>query len=131
MNYKYDLEFNDGFETLVGETLTSLEMQGDVLVFTCESGKVFEMGYIPDCCASCYLESGLEDAKDLVGQKLERAMVDSSYTTPEDYKHEWSEPESQTWTFYTLRTNKGTAQLRWFGSSNGYYSETPTFRRIQ
>lgn len=132
MDYKYDLpDFSqDGFGMLIGDTLTSVEMRNDDLILECASGKIYEMGYIPDCCASCYLEDGFDDLKELVGQEIVVASIDSSHDAPPDVKQDYI-PESQTWTFYTLRTNKGTAQLRWYGSSNGYYSETPTFRRVK
>lgn len=36
-----------------------------------------------------------------------------------------NEYESETWTFVYFRTNKGINVIKWQGTSNGYYSETP------
>ena len=62
------------------------------------------------------------DVQDLIGVPLLVAEESSSGENPEGA--EVSEyQESFTWTFYKLATIKGYVDIRWYGESNGYYSE--------
>jgi len=53
----------------------------------------------------------------LVGSVLE--FIDEASKEGDDKSY-----ESSTWTFYRISTSKGFVVVRWFGSSNGYYSES-------
>ena len=57
-----------------------------------------------------------DELNNLVGQTIVSAYEDSS----NDSDYEWG---SRTYTFYNIQGNSSSANLRWVGSSNGYYSE--------
>ena len=114
------------FEDLLGLTMKSVvqttEHEEDVIIFKTTCGRTLKMEHIQDCCEGVYIESITGDLNDLVGKPILVAEEVTSHETPEGFEHEY-EPESQTWTFYKLATSKGYVDIRWFGGSNGYYSE--------
>jgi hypothetical protein len=112
------------FETMVGATMATVVNEGDDrLVFTAQDGRRFVFYYEPDCCASCNIEDVCGDLSDLAGSPLLVAEEVSNYEreAPPD-------ADSYTWTFYRFATVKGTVTVRWLGESNGYYSESVSFR---
>lgn len=112
---------------LVGKTMSSVVSTGDELLFTTTDGEKFRLYHAQDCCECVSIESIVGDLFDLEGEQM---LVAESSTgeTPSDYSFEY-EPESYTWTFYKFATRKGYVDVRWLGSSNGYYSEYVSFGR--
>lgn len=96
---------------------------------------VFSIGHIQDCCECVDLIDVDGDLQDLVGGRIVLAEVvglwngyDGKWTDGYDSTNrpadlEPAEYESCTWTFMKLGTEKVSLTMRWYGSSNGYYSE--------
>jgi hypothetical protein len=119
------------FSTLQGKTLKSITGCGGAseIIFECENGEKYRLFHYQDCCESVTVESIVGDLGDLIGTPILLAEEASSRDTPSDYTYEY-EPESLTWTFYKLRTIKGSVDIRWLGESNGYYSESVDFDKV-
>ena len=88
-------------------------------------GYRFGMYHDQDCCESVDLIDGLDDLLSIVGTKIVSARKETNSDLPvPDGEYE---DTSYTWTFYIIQGEHSSATLRWFGSSNGYYSESVTF----
>lgn len=105
------------FDELLGRTLYKAEQQGDELVLYLSNTNYVRFYHQQDCCESVYIEDICGDLNDLVGSPLLEAEEVSNY------EGEDTGDESYTWTFYKFATQKGFVTVRWYGSSNGYYSE--------
>ena len=117
------------FKDLLGKTLTSITVndEKDEIVFKDTEGHTYEMWHSQDCCENVAIEDVNGDLNDLIGSPLLVAEEAVSDKPPLGVVQEY-EPDSQTWTFYKLATVKGHVDIRWFGTSNGYYSERVSFR---
>lgn len=108
----------------LGKTLTSVSggIGHDEIIFTFEDGSKYKMFHSQSCCESVYIGDIEGSLQSLVGNPILIAEESCSSDNPKDegdYK-----PESFTWTFYKLGTIKGHVDIRWYGTSNGYYSES-------
>lgn len=110
-----------GIDVLAGKTFDEIvNIDDEEIQFRSNDGPSYRMYHSQDCCEHVYVEDVVGDLKDLVGVPIIIAEeVDSDNETAKD-----SYDESFTWTFYKLRTIKGSVLIRWYGSSNGYYSES-------
>lgn len=119
------------FEDLKGKTLTRCQQIGDDrLEFDTTDGEQYVLFHSQDCCETVSIEDICGDLLDLIGNPLLSVEEAESDTPPEDIKQDY-QPESQTWTFYKMATIKGSVTVRWFGSSNGYYSESVSFSKLR
>ena len=117
------------FSELVGLVLVKVGVNNDKneLTLHAANGDVYKLYHSQDCCESVEIESIVGDLNDLIGEKILRAEEVTSTDHPAEYKPPEYSAESFTWTFYKLATRKGYVDIRWYGSSNGYYSESVSF----
>lgn len=112
---------------LLGLTLTAvngLTPDSDEVTFVTSTGQRFGMHHEQDCCETVYILDVEGDPQNLVGSPIIVAE-EATYHDPDNGD------DSNTYTFYRLATAKGWVTVRWYGSSNGYYSERVTFGVLQ
>lgn len=115
------------FEDLKGKVLKEVTVENSEIRFVTVDGDIYRMFHYQDCCESVYVESVVGDVQDLVGEPILVAEEVTSGDNPEGFEAEYQ--ESFTWTFYKLATRKGYVDIRWYGESNGYYSESVSFEK--
>lgn len=136
---------------LIGKTLLYIHVDNelDEILFTCKDGTQYKMYHDQDCCEHVYIDDINGDINDLIGSEILMAEEVSNNDFVEHFEnsfkledglkdYDWnyrnehgeSKPESYTWTFYKLATIKGYVDIRWYGASNGYYSESIDFIKL-
>lgn len=110
---------------LIGKTFTKVDNEDNREIwFTCEDGSKYLMYHEQDCCENVYVEDIVGDLNDLIGEPILNAE-EVIYKDENPEGVDVSEfQECFTWTFYKLATIKGYVDIRWYGESNGYYSES-------
>lgn len=117
---------------LLGKTISTItggEVGSEDLTFHCTDGTKFHLYHSQDCCESVSIEDICGDITDLTGSPILQAEESTSTENPEGVKPEYQ--DSFTWTFYKFATDKGYVTIRWYGESNGYYSESVDFSEIK
>lgn len=116
---------HEDVNVLLGKTLTEIKNDDDIeLLFCTDNNEFYKMYHEQDCCESVSIEEVIGDLDDLIGSPITMAEEVIQDGDTDDYM-------SQTWTFYKFATNKGYVTIRWLGESNGYYSESVDFCRVE
>lgn len=127
-------------EQLLGKTIVAIDQlvrHGDEVVFTCSDGSKYRMYHQQGCCENVDIEDIIGDVNDILHSPItlaEEAESDAKDPAEAMRRAIFGKPEnadtSETWTFYRLGTVKGMVTIRWYGTSNGYYSESVDFEPL-
>ena len=100
------------FVKLQGKIITEIEVSKDStsIRIVCDDGYIYNMYHEQDCCEDVHLEDICGDLEDLIGVPILLANETTSDKDPSP------NAEYFMWTFYTLRTIKGTVTLRWWAT---------------
>ena len=117
------------FAELVGQTIVKVEIiHQREMVFTLENTERARLYHDQACCEDVLIEDISGNLDDLVGSPILMAEEATSNENPPGVPVTVTEyQESFTWTFYKMATIKGYVTIRWYGQSNGYYSECVAF----
>lgn len=112
-------------ESLVGNTIKHITQDTDSLIFHCSDGSNYSLYHEQDCCENVYIEDICGDLDDLLNSPI--LLAEEVSNEAMHWPTQINEYTSETWTFYKISTIKGGVTIRWYGKSNGYYSETADF----
>lgn len=126
MDYK-----EEGIYQLKGKILKKINVYEDEIYFYTTCNKTYKMYHIEDCCENVSIDDILGiPIEDLIGDPI---LTAESRSNSEGLgrNNNYGYDDSFTWTFYELATIKGSVTIRWYGTSNGYYSESVSFIEIK
>ncbi len=107
------------FNYLIGKICSNVFQSGDDIIFVIDNDGTYRLTHYQDCCEHVYIESITGELSDLIGSPITFADESSNEGMTED--------GTETWTFYKLATFNGWVDIRFYGESNGYYSESISF----
>lgn len=119
---------NQGIELLLGKTFTSIDKSLDEIIFKVSDTESYRMYHSQDCCEIVQIDDINGDLDDLIGSQI--LMSDERVSNDAQGGQKTYVDDSFTWTFYKLATKKGYVDIRWFGQSNGYYSQSVSVVKV-
>jgi hypothetical protein len=116
-------------DELLGKTIVFIEqIENKEILFTTSEEKRYRMFHYQDCCECVRIDDINGDLNDLRNSPL--LVAEERTQKPVKEYDDYDYGDSETWTFYTFATIKGYVTIKWYGTSNGYYSERVDFEEI-
>ena len=115
-------EQNEFFKKLVGKKIIDVRglcRDSNHVSILFEDGSAIKFYHSQSCCESVEIDDVYGCDDDLINSVLYNIELVTSNDRPRN-KYD----SSYTWSFYKFKTSKGYVDIRWYGCSNGYYSET-------
>lgn len=126
-------ETDKEFSVLLGKTIVKIDTIkneiGEIseIIFYCSDNTKYKMYHMLDCCESVVIQDICGELDDIINSKILYADMSSFKPSLDDLEI----PDSFTWTFYKIGTFNGWVDIRWFGESNGWYSEEVSFVELE
>ena len=103
-------------ESMIGKTFSNVYVEDRRKLVFENDKEIYTFYHEQDCCETVSIEDVTGDLKDLIDSPITFAEKSSS-----SGESEWG---TAMYTFYKFATFYGWVDIRWFGESNGYYSES-------
>lgn len=117
--HRCEVDFSE-LKGKVFSDIKGLSEGSEIVGFYIGDKLAFVLAHLQECCESVSIEDVCGEVKDLIGSEI--LIAEETSNNDEGRLSEYD--ESYTWTFYKLATIKGYVTIRWYGTSNGYYSES-------
>lgn len=106
-----------------GKTFDKVFCYKEALIFA-NDNEIYLLYHGQECCEDVTIDDVCGDLHDLEGTPLLKAEVVSYNNDDGLIGAKDTYDDSYTWTFYKFATRKGYVDVKWYGTSNGYYSES-------
>ena len=122
------METDINISEFVGKTFVSINVRDEFIDFLTDKKEKYQMYHEQDCCETVYVDDICGNIVDL----LESPILKAEERTSNDNRKEGQEyyEDSFMWTFYEIATIKGSVTIKWYGESNGYYSEEVSIAKL-
>lgn len=115
------------FSSLKGELVEHIfQVEDQYIIIITNSGYMYALYHEQDCCENVYIDDVCGDLELCTGLIVRAEETSSEGDIPKGLENDMH----STWTFYKLDTINDNVTIKFFGESNGYYSETAYLKRI-